>query len=73
MTPDQSHDPIPTKLHPGGSYRYTAKGRILGGIGRGQGREGTGRADFVTGLEAAFDPQPGPNVSGAARPTAITA
>jgi len=37
MTLDQSHDPISAKLHPGGAYHYTVKGRILGGIGRGQG------------------------------------
>ncbi len=38
MTLDQFHDPIPARLHPGGAYHYTVKGRILGGIGRGQGQ-----------------------------------
>ena len=38
MTLDQSHDPIPAALHHGGAYHYTAKGCILGGIGRGQGQ-----------------------------------
>jgi len=38
MPLDPSRDPIPTSTQRGGEYRYTAKGRILGGFGRGQGQ-----------------------------------